>query len=117
METGQVSAAVSVRDGVCVTEDLIIVAVVVLDHDIHEHILGLFAMTWDSHSVDDCFIGTQLPDELLNSIAVKLFGPVFHHDHHQRDFHARIQERQFPQAGGQQVELKLLSDGEDLGSV
>ena len=109
------SAAIRVRDGVCVTEDLIVVAIVVLDHDIHEHILGLVGDD-DGIGVDDCFVGAQLPDELLNPIAVKeLLGPVVFAVIHQCDLHARVQERQFSQAGGQQVELKLLRDGEDLG--
>ena len=108
-------AAISVGDGVRVTKNLIVVTVIVLDHDIDEHI---FCLIGDDNGlgVDDCFIGAQLPDELLNAIAVKeLLGPVVLTIIHQRDLHARIQERQFPQAGGQQVELKLLRDGEDLG--
>ena len=107
-------AAIGIGDGVRVTENLIVVAVVVLDHDIHKHILGLVRDD-DGLGVNDRLVGAQLSDELLNAIAVEeSLGLVVLSVIHQLDLHPRIQERQFSQASGKHVELEFLRNGEDL---
>ena len=89
------SAAISIGNGVRVTKNLIIVTVVVLNHDIDENIICLIGDD-DGLGVDDSFVGTQLSDELLNAIAIKeRLGFTILTIVRQRNLHARIQERQF----------------------
>ena len=113
-EAGQMRAAVGIGDRVGEAEDLVVVAVGVLQHAIHEHVLILAVNFARSFASDRNGLGMQrllapaeLPDELLDAVLVKkrlglLVALVREHD-----LDARIQKRQLAQAVGQDVELEL----------
>ncbi len=123
-ESGQVSAAVTVRDRVGETENLIVVGIVVLENHVGKNIVGrLFAVVIqfdralsvenDRFVVDDGLVFAQLNDELLNPLGVvkRILSGGFGTLVFQFDREARVQERQLTKAGRQPVELEF--DGID----
>ena len=88
-------AAIGIGDGVGITKNLIVVAVVVLQDNVDEHLVPLCRHN-DRLGVHHCLVTAQLPHKLLNAVAVEkclrlfVFALV-----DQIDFHTGIQERQF----------------------
>ena len=114
-KAGKVCPSIPIGNGVGVTEDLVVIAVVVLNHYIHEHVVSLIGND-DWLRVDDLFVFAELPNELLNAIAIKecflfVFFPVIN----QHDLHTGIEEGQFAQARSECVKLEILGDGENFG--
>ena len=113
-ETGQVRAAIRIRDRVGEAEDLVVVAVVVLHHDIDEDLVALPREN-DRLRMNDRLVLAELPHEFLDAVLVEkrlllrrlaaLVG--------ESDLEAGIEERQFAQAVGEPLELKLGRDRED----
>src|SRR5436190_19170995 len=107
-------SAVWIRDGVRETKNLIVVAVVILQHAIDKSLVAL-TRNIDRFRVDNLLVLAQLPDEFLNAVLVKkrlFFGwidPLIG----QPDFEAGIQERQLAQSSRQTLELEFRRDGED----
>ncbi len=112
-EAGQVGAAVGVGNRVGKAENLVVVAVVVLHHAIHEHFL-LLPDQHDGLGMKHLLVAPKLAHELDDAVLVEeglllVFDALIGQD----DFHARIQEGQFAQTVGEDVELELGGDGED----
>ena len=111
-EAGQVRAAVRVGDRVGEAEDLVVVAVGVLHHAIHEHLVLLPADD-DGLGMEHLLGAPKLLDELLDAVLVEeglgLLVALVRED----DLDARVQEGQLAQAVGEHVELELGRDGED----
>ena len=111
-ETGQMRATVRVRDGIGEAKDLVVVAVGVLHHAIHEHFV-LLPVDDDRLGMEHLLVAAQLPYELLDAGRVKehlllLVALVL-----QGNLHAGIQERQLAQAIGQNIELEFGGDREN----
>ena len=76
------SAPIFIGDGVRVTKNLIVIAVIVLDNDIHKYISSLVGDN-DWFGVDYVLVGAKLAHELLNAVSVKeslrfIILPVIH---------------------------------------
>ena len=128
-KTSGMRAAVGVRDGVGIAKDLVVVAVVVLHHEVHEHVVLDFhlilvaklhaapAFEHDRLWVQELLVLPELTDELLNAELVKillvpgrvgsLVGEI--------DLESGIEEGEFAKAPGQLCELELGGDREDRG--
>src|SRR4051812_5135991 len=99
-------SAIRVRNRVCEAKDLVVVAVVVLEDDVDEHLVAL-PRKYDGLRVNDLFVLAQLANELLDPFFVeeqfllRRFGPLID----ERDFEAGVQERQLAQPARQTLEL------------
>ena len=83
-KTSRMCAAIRIRDGVGEAEDLVVVAVVVLQHEIHEHvILDLLlvlvaklhpapAFEHNRFRMQKLLVFAELPDELLDAELVQI---------------------------------------------
>jgi hypothetical protein len=112
-EAGQMRPAVGVGNRVGEAEDLIGVTVVVLQDAIDQHLV-LLPRQHDGLGMEHFLVPAQLADEFLDAVAVKKpLGFVLHPFVLEGDFDAGIQEGQFAQAAGQDVELELGRDGEN----
>ena len=113
-EASEVRAPIDVGNGVGVAQNLVVVAVVVLDHYINEHIVGL-VRNHNGLGMHKLFVLAQLPDKLLDAVAIKkCFRLVVLAVVNKSDLHARIQEGQLTQSGGKHVEIKFRRDCENL---
>ena len=114
-KAGHVRAPVWVRNRVGKAKNLIGVTVVVLHHAIDKHLV-LLTVDRDGFGVNDLFILPQLLHELLDPFLVKKsFGLIFQPLVGQKDLHARVEESQFPETIGQDLELELGGDRENGG--
>ena len=126
-EACEMRAAVRIRDGVCETKNLVVVAVVVLQHDIEVHVVGdlvlilvaetdlALAENDDRLGVEELLVLTELAHEFLDAQLVK---PAFRFDRlaalvGERDFESWIEEGEFAQAGGEFSEFEFRRDRED----
>ena len=126
-EAGGVRAAIRIRDRVGEAQNLVVVAVVVLQHDIHIHVvldLGLilvfesdlaFSSNDDRLRMQELLVLAELADELLDAHFVNpMLGahclPALVGE---GDFEAGIEEGEFAQTGGQLRKLELRCDRED----
>ena len=118
-ETGQVRAAIGVRDRVGEAQNLVVVGVVVLENNIRKYVIVCdFAIVVDLHLtfaresdrcfMNDRFVFAELRDELHNALSV-VKGGLF------RGFRTlifeingqpRIEECQFAQTGGKSLEIE-----------
>src|SRR4051794_39315896 len=119
-ETGRMRAAVRIRDRVRETKDLVVVAIIILHHQVHEHIVldlllilvaKLYRPLADEHNrlgMDQLFILAELPDEFLDPELVKILLLAYRIDTFvdEVNFEPRIEERQLTQARGELRELK-----------
>ena len=110
----QMRAAIGIRDGIRKRQNLIVVTVIVLQHDIDKHFVTLPG-NHDRFRMQHLLVFAQLLYELFDAVFVEKFlllrriaALVC-----QRNFEAGIKEGQFAQAGCQSLELKLGRDGED----
>ena len=113
-ETGQMRAAVRIRDGIRKRQNLIVVAVVVLQHDIDKDFVAL-PRNHDRLRMQDLFVFAELLYELFDAVLVekcfllrRIAALV-----RERDFETGIKEGQFAQARCQSLEFKFGRDGED----
>ena len=92
-------APVGVRDGIRERQNLIVVAVVVLEHDIDKNFVAL-PCDHDRLGMQDLFVFTQLPNELFDSVFVIKSLLLWRIDAFigERDLQTRIQKRQLAQA-------------------
>src|SRR5204863_1749837 len=69
-KAGQVPSAVWIRNGVGETKNLIVVAVVILQHAIDKSLVAL-SRNVDRFRMNDLFVLAQLPDEFVDPVLVK----------------------------------------------
>ena len=113
-KSGQMRSAVRVRNGIGETQNLIVVAVVILQDAIDKNFVAL-PRNIDRLGMNDLLVLAQLPDEFLNAVFVEkrlLFRRIVALVD-ERDFKAGIQESQFAQSRGQPLEFELGRDGEN----
>ena len=73
-ESGQMRAAVRVRDGIRERQNLIVVAVVVLEHDIDKNFVAL-PCDHDRLGMQDLFVFAELLNELFDPVFVEKSSP------------------------------------------
>ena len=109
---GQVGATVRVGNRVGKAQDLVGVAVVVLQNAIDKDLV-LFRAQINRLGMDHLLVLADLPDELLDPILVVETLALLRSFVLQDDFQPRIQKGQFAQTVGQDVEIELRRDRED----
>ena len=107
-------SAVRIRNGVGETENLIVVAVVILQDTIDKSLITL-PRNIDRLGMNDLLVLAQLADEFVDPVLVKkrFFFRRIVALVDECNFKARIQESQLPQAGGKPLEFKLGGDREN----
>src|SRR5438067_2057606 len=113
-ETGEMCAAIRIGDGVCKRQNLIVVAVIVLQNDIDKHFVAL-ARNHDRLRMQNLLVLTKLLYELFDPVFVEEFlllrrVAAFVR---QRNFEAWIKKSQFAQASCQSLEFELGRNSED----
>src|SRR5262249_21898282 len=68
-EASEMGAAIRVRDRICEWQNLIVITVVVLEHDIDENFVAL-SRDYDRLGMEDLFVFAQLPNELFDSVFI-----------------------------------------------
>ena len=113
-ESSEMGAAVRVRDRIRERQNLIVVAVVVLEDDIDKNFVAL-SCDHDRLGMQDLFVFAQLPNELFDSVFVKKSLLLWRIDAFigERDLQTGIQKRQLAQARRQSFELELGRDREN----
>ena len=113
-EAGQVRAAIRIRNRVRERQNLIVVAVVVLEHDIDEDLVAL-ARNHDRLGMNDVLVFTELLHELFDPVLVeeRLFPDRLRPFVMQIDFETGVEERQFAQTARETLELELGRDREN----
>src|SRR5438876_8851756 len=107
--------AVGIRNGIGKRQDLVVVAVVVLQDDIDKNFVAL-ARDYDRLGMKHLFVFTQLLHELFNAVFVEkcfFFGessPLVR----QVYFQPRVEKGELAQSGGQSLKLKLGRNRKDL---
>ena len=107
-------SAVGIGDGIGKAEDLIIVAVIVLDDTVHKDLVLLCAQ-YDRIRIDHVLSFAQLAHKFLDTVLVEelllfiLFPFIL-----QDDLDAGIQESQLAQTAGQYLEFELGGNGKDF---
>ena len=113
-EAGQMRAAVRIRNRIGKRQNLVVVAVVVLQHDIDEDFIAL-PRDHDRLRMNHLFVLAELLYEFLDAVFVE--KPLFLRRVgalvRERDLEAGIEKRQFAQPGCQTLELELGRDRED----
>ena len=125
-EAGEVRAAVAVVDAVGVAEDVVLVAVVVLHHHVHDHIvlhrLAVVVNLDVAHTVhddglrgDEGFVLVELVDELSDAVLVEEGLPALRGGAliHQGDDQAGVKEGELAQAAAQHIEDEFRGVRED----
>src|SRR5439155_5886196 len=98
-ESSEMGAPVGVRNGIRERQNLIVVAVVVLEHDIDKDFVAL-PFDHDRFGMQDLFVFTQLPNELFDPVFVKKSLLLWRIEAFigERDLQTRIKKRQLAQA-------------------
>src|SRR5688572_14180940 len=97
-------AAIRIRNGIGEAKNLVVVAVVILKNAVHKHVLiavihfdVAFAFDDDGLWMQHLLVLAELLYKLLNPIRIKESFLLFPAFVLQKNFNARIQEREFPQ--------------------
>src|SRR5690242_10437192 len=107
-------AAIWIRNRIRERQNLVVIAVVILEHHIDKNFVTLSSDD-DGLGVQDLLVLSELPNELFNSMLVKESFGLWRVDAFisERDLETGIEKRQFTQACRQSFELKLGRDGEN----
>ena len=107
-------AAIRIRDGIRKRQNLIVVTVIVLQHDIDKHFVAL-PRDHDRLWMQYLLVFAELLYELFDPVFVEkfLFLRRIVAFVGQRNFETRIKECQFAQAGCESFKFELGRDGED----
>src|SRR5205807_6908302 len=114
-KSGQVRAAIRIRDRIGKRQNLVVVAVVVLQHNIDKYFIAL-PLDYDRLWVQHLFVFTELLNEFFDAVLVdkrfllRRLAPLVS----QRDLKSGIQKRELAQSRAESFELKLGCNGEDF---
>src|SRR5262249_61136911 len=113
-EGGEMRAAIGVRDGIGERQNLVVVTVVVLQHDIHKNFVAL-SRDYDRLWMQDLFVLAELPNELFNPVFVieALLLRRIDAFISERNLQTGIQKRQLAQPRRKSFKLELRRDGEN----
>src|SRR2546430_973780 len=107
-------AAVRVWNGVGKRQNLIVIAVVILKHNVDKNFVPL-ARDDDRFWMNDLLVFTQLPNEFFDPVLIEkgFFFERLDAFIRQINFEAGIKKRQLAQPARQTLELKFRRDRED----
>src|SRR6266480_3133974 len=107
-------SAVGIRDGICKRQNLIVVAVIVLQNNIDKNFIAL-SRDHDRFWMKHLLVFAELFYKLFDAMLVKkcLFFRWIGALIHERNFEAGVKKRQFAQPRREPLKLKLRRDRED----
>src|SRR5262249_58231509 len=113
-ETSEMRASIGVGDGIRKRQNLVVVAVVVLQYDIHKNFVPL-SRDYDRLWMQHLFVLAELPNELFDAVLVIKAVLLWRIDAFigERDLQTRIKERQLAEARCQPFEFELARDREN----